>query len=112
MGVGGTGIRSGLIGEIGCSWPLHANEDKVLRAAAKARQKTGACLSVHPGRNRQAPFDVVDILEHSRADLSRVIICHIDARVRDHEGRTQLLKKGCVMEPVWMGSPFPHLPDG
>jgi len=98
VGVGNTGIRSGLIGEIGCSWPLHDNERKVLRAAASAQQKTGACLSVHPGRNRQAPFDVVDILEQSGADLSRVIICHIDARVRDHEGRTQLLQKGCVLE--------------
>jgi len=98
VGVGGSGIRSGLIGEIGCTWPLHVNEDKVLRAAAKAQQKTGACLSVHPGRNRQAPFDVVGILEQSGADLSRVIICHIDARVRDHEGRTQLLQKGCVLE--------------
>jgi len=98
VGVGGTGIRSGLIGEIGCSWPLDKTEHKVLRAAAEAQQKTGACLSVHPGRNRKAPFDVVDILEQSGADLSRVIICHIDARVRDHEGRTQLLQKGCVLE--------------
>jgi len=98
VGVGGTGIRSGLIGEIGCTWPLHINEDKVLRAAAKAQQKAGACLSVHPGRNRQAPFDVVDILEKSGADLSRVIICHIDARIRDHEGRTQMLQKGCILE--------------
>ncbi|MBM4448854.1 MAG: aryldialkylphosphatase, partial [Chloroflexi bacterium] len=97
-GVGSTGIRAGLIGEIGCSWPLHDNERKVLRAAAKAQQKTGACLSVHPGRNRQAPFDVVDILERAGADLSRVIICHMEARVRDHEGRTQLLQKGCTLE--------------
>ncbi len=98
MGVGGTGIRSGLIGEIGCSWPLHDNERKVLRAAAKAQQQTGACLSVHPGRNRKAPFEIIGILEQAGADLSRVIICHIDARVRDHEGRLELLKKGSVLE--------------
>ncbi len=98
MGVGGTGIRSGLIGEIGCSWPLHDNERKVLGAAAKAQQQTGACLSVHPGRNRKAPFEIIGILEQAGADLSRVIICHIDARVRDHEGRLQLLKKGSVLE--------------
>jgi phosphotriesterase-related protein len=98
VGVGGTGIRAGLIGEIGCSWPLHDYERKTLKAAAVAQQKTGACLSVHPGRNRKAPFDVVDILEQAGADLSRVIICHIDARIRDHEGRTQLLQKGCVLE--------------
>jgi phosphotriesterase-related protein len=98
VGVGGTGIRAGLIGEIGCSWPLHDYERKTLKAAAVAQQKTGACLSVHPGRNRKAPFDVVDILEQAGADLSRVIICHIDARIRDHEGRTQMLQKGCVLE--------------
>jgi phosphotriesterase-related protein len=98
VGVGNTGICSGLIGEIGCSWPLHDYERKVLKAAAKAQQKTGACLSVHPGRNRKAPFEVIDILEKSGADLSRVIICHIDARIRDHEGRTQLLQKGCILE--------------
>ncbi len=98
VGVGGTGIRAGLIGEIGCSWPLHDYERKTLKAAAAAQQKTGACLSVHPGRNSKAPFEVVDILEQAGADLSRVIICHIDARIRDHEGRTQILQKGCVLE--------------
>jgi len=98
VGVGDTGIRSGLIGEIGCSWPLHDYERKTLKAAAVAQQKTGACLTVHPGRNRKAPFDVIDILGQSGADLSRVIICHIDARIRDHEGRTQMLKKGCTLE--------------
>ena len=30
QGVGDTGIQSGIIGEIGCSWPLHEDERKVL----------------------------------------------------------------------------------
>jgi phosphotriesterase-related protein len=98
VGVGATGIRSGLIGEIGCSWPLADDERKTLRAAAEAQRRTGACLSVHPGRNRKAPFEVTDILEQAGADLSRVIVCHIDARARDPEGRLQLLRKGCVLE--------------
>ena len=33
-GVDGTKIRSGVIGEVGCSWPLTDNEQKVLRASA------------------------------------------------------------------------------
>ena len=41
-GVDGTGIRSGVIGEIGCSWPLAENERKVLRASARAPRMTGA----------------------------------------------------------------------
>src|SRR5919106_3992418 len=33
VGVGDTGVRSGLIGEIGCTWPWTDNEKKVVRAA-------------------------------------------------------------------------------
>ena len=35
------GIPCGVIGEIGCSWPLTDNERKVLQAAAMAQQLTG-----------------------------------------------------------------------
>ena len=97
-GVGTSGIHAGLIGEIGCSCPLHDNERKVLRAAARAQQHTGAVLSAHPGRGNQAPFEVMEILREAGADLSRVIMCHIDARLRDHSERVRLLKSGCVLE--------------
>jgi phosphotriesterase-related protein len=97
-GVGAKAIRAGLIGEIGCSWPLQDNERKVLRAAARAQQRTGASISVHPGRNRQAPFEIIEILGEAGADLKRVIMCHIDARLRDHGQRCKLLQTGCVIE--------------
>lgn len=98
VGVGSSAIRAGLIGEIGCSWPLHDNERKVLRAAALAQQRTGASMSVHPGRNRKAPFEIIEILGEAGADLSRVIMCHIDARIRDHSERSKLLETGCIIE--------------
>lgn len=98
VGVGSSGICAGLIGEIGCSWPLQDNERKVLRAAAQAQQRTGACMSVHPGRNREAPFEIIEILGEAGADLNRVIMCHIDARIRDHSERCKLLKTGCAVE--------------
>jgi len=98
VGVDDTGIRSGVIGELGCSWPLHDNERKVLRAAAQAQQRTGASISVHPGRNRKAPFEVMEILGEAGADLNRIIMCHIDSRLRDHSERIELLKTGCVAE--------------
>ena len=40
-GVNGTGIRSGVIGEVGCSWPLTDNERKVVRASGRAQRLTG-----------------------------------------------------------------------
>jgi phosphotriesterase-related protein len=41
-GVGGLRVRAGLIGEVGCSWPLTDRERKVLRASARAQRRTGA----------------------------------------------------------------------
>ena len=58
-GVADTGIRAGIIGEIGCSWPLTHNEEKVLRAAANAQRQTGAPLMIHPGRNARAPLEII-----------------------------------------------------
>ena len=41
-GIPGTdGIRCGIIGEIGCSWPLTVTERRVLQAAAQAQRETG-----------------------------------------------------------------------
>jgi phosphotriesterase-related protein len=101
-GVGNTGICSGLIGEIGCSWPIHDDEKKALRAAARAQQITGACLTVHPGRNAKAPFEVIEILGEAGADPSRVIMCHIDVRLRTHDERMKLANTGCYLEyDVW-----------
>src|SRR5271157_2091591 len=51
IGVDDTGIRAGLVGEIGCSWPLRENERKVLRGAGYAQIETGAALMIHTGRN-------------------------------------------------------------
>ena len=121
-GVGNTGVRSGLVGEIGCSWPIHDNEKKALRAAARAQQMTGACLSVHPGRNNKAPFEVVEILAKAGADLSRVIMCHIDARLRNHNERVKLARTGCYLEydlwgweghfpSYWTADDFMDLPN-
>jgi phosphotriesterase-related protein len=98
LGVDGTNIRAGLIGEIGCSWPLQDSERIVLRAAAHAQQITGALMTVHPGRNAKAPFEIIEILGEAGADLHRVIMCHIDARIREHGERCKLLKTGCVTE--------------
>ena len=48
-GVGDTGVRAGLIGEIGNTWPWTENEKKVVRAAVEAQRQTGAPLMIHPG---------------------------------------------------------------
>ncbi len=45
-GIGGSGVRCGVIGEVGCSSPLTESESKRLQAAALAQQQTGVCVRV------------------------------------------------------------------
>ena len=54
-GVAGSGIKAGIIGEMGCTWPLTVNERKTLSAAAIAQRETGAAVLIHPGRHPDAP---------------------------------------------------------
>lgn len=107
VGVGDTGVRAGIIGEIGCSWPLQDNERKVLRAAGRAQQLTGAPLTIHPGRNEAASLEIIDVLAHVGADLSRTIIEHIPSRVRDPGNRRKLAEEGCYLEYDLFGGDTP-----
>jgi len=97
-GADGTGIRPGLIGEVGCSWPLTDNERKVLRASARAQRVTGAPLMIHPGRNQDAPQEIAEILADAGADLGRTIICHIDRTIFDRQSLRRLAETGCIIE--------------
>lgn len=98
VGVGDTGIRAGLIGEIGCSYPMTAVEKKNLRAAVDAQRATGAALMVHAGRDPKSPFEIVDLVREAGGDLDRTIICHIDRTCIDKGWLTELLATGCYVE--------------
>ena len=113
-GVDDTGIRSGIIGEIGCSWPWTAGERKSVRAAVKAQQATGALLMIHPGRNEQAPQEIVATLQELGADLSRTVMMHIDRTVFNLDTLFHLASSGCGMEYDMFGeeaSYYPQNPD-
>lgn len=97
-GVDGTGIRAGIIGELGTSSPLHPNELKVLRAGAHAQQITGAPISIHAPRHESDPLEVVKILADAGAAPRRIIMCDIDRTLLTHELRCELAQTGCYLE--------------
>ncbi|HEY50986.1 MAG TPA: hypothetical protein G4O20_04190, partial [Dehalococcoidia bacterium] len=96
---GTDGICAGIIGEIGAdSWPLHDIEIKSLRAAAKAQRATGAGLTIHPGRLDESPLQIVDVVKKAGADMSRVVIEHIDRTAYTFETMVEIAKAGCYLE--------------
>lgn len=107
VGVGEAGIRAGVIGELGCSWPLGEGERAVLRAGAAAQQKTGATISIHPGPDQRAPFEILDELVGAGADPRRIIMGHISMTLPPaaKEARLKLAELGCYLEYDLMGTP-------
>jgi phosphotriesterase-related protein len=97
-GVADTGIRPGLIGEIGCTWPLHPRERLMLEAMADAQRATGLGLMVHPGRSPQAPTEIVTILESAGADLERVAMAHLDRTFTEPAHFLALAASGVYLE--------------
>jgi len=96
VGVGHTGIKAGLIGEIACGADLDPRERKSLRAAARAQQMTGANLHIHPD---PTVLRTVEILEEAGADPRRTTIAHIDVRrLLGPKDRLSLLEKGYTLE--------------
>jgi len=114
-------VRAGVIGELGCTWPLKDNERKVLVAGAIAQQKTGAAINIHPGRNEKSPLEIIDILRDAGADLSRTVISHMDRCSYKLENRLKMLEAGCYVEydifgftghyPAEVAVGEEHLPD-
>ena len=104
-GVGDTGVRAGIIGEVGCSMPLDYSERKVLRASAIAQRMTGAAINIHPSRSDELLLEAVEILEKSGADLTRVVISHSGHFPFSKETIKGLAKRGCSIEFDTFGHP-------
>ncbi|KAL0966258.1 hypothetical protein UPYG_G00293060 [Umbra pygmaea] len=82
-GADGTDIRCGVIGEIGCSWPITESEKRVLRATAHAQTELGCPVIIHPGRNPGAPAEIVRILQEAGGDISKTVMSHLDRTIFD-----------------------------
>ena len=109
-GVDGTEVRAGIIGEVGCTWPLTDNERKSLRASATAQRETGAAMLIHPGRHETAPLEIIEILAEAGADISRVIMGHLDRTVAKFETLASLAATGCYLEWDLFGNETSHYP--
>lgn len=102
-GMDGTGVKPGIIGEVGTSSPLQEVEVKSLRAAARAQLKTGLKLNVHPYCGIPAPFakdvhKLLDILEAEGVDLSNVVLSHMDQSGFVMEEHRSLAARGPFIE--------------
>ncbi|MFC1938719.1 phosphotriesterase [Chloroflexota bacterium] len=110
VGADNTGVRAGIIGEIGCSEPMLEAERKSLRAAVIAQKRTGAAINIHPGFRDDFVLEIVDMLGNAGADLSRVVISHCDIAGLSRDTCHKIMDAGCYLEYDTFGYPglTPH----
>ncbi|MEA2538374.1 MAG: phosphotriesterase-related protein [Chloroflexota bacterium] len=104
-GVGGTGIRPGIVGEIGTDKPwLTGQEERVHRAAARAARRTGMALTTHAVLS-PVGLAQLTVFEEERLDLTRVVIGHADSYpVLDHH--LEIIRRGANLEFDFLGMSF------
>lgn len=108
-GVDDTGIRAGLIGEIGLTGiprgagrekigPMTPEEEKTLRAAARASHQTGLTVTVHldPIEPRAAT-PALDVLDEEGVPPERIILDHMD-QVHDLDYHLAAAERGVYVE--------------
>lgn len=106
VGIGHTGIRAGIIGEIGVSHILYPFEKKSLIAACRAQKRTGAPLSVHINPWSTQGLNAMEIVEEHKIDPGKVVICHSDVENRE-DYIFKLLDKGVYIEFDNFGKEMP-----
>lgn len=96
-GIDGTGVRAGIIAEIGTSpGQILPAEEKVLRAAVRAHRRTGAPISTHCSLGTMAK-EQLDILEKEGVDPARVAVGHLDL-VDNIEYHLQIARRGVFVQ--------------
>ena len=105
VGVGDTGIRTGIIGEIGTDKPwLSPAEERVHRAAARAARRTGLAITTHAVMSDVGAAQLT-VFEEEGVDPGRVVIGHADSYpVLDHY--LSLIGRGASIEFDFLGMSF------
>jgi len=106
-GVRGTGVRAGIIGEIGADKRyVSAAEERSFRAAARAHHRTGLTISTHAAR-WPVGLEQVRLLTEEGVDPHRVIVGHTDS-VPIPEYHLALVRQGCYVSFDSIGSGSAH----
>ena len=103
-GVDDTGVRPGIIGEIGTdhAW-VSAREERVFRAVARAAGQTGLAVSTH-ALHSQVGLDQLGILQDEGFDPGRVVIGHTDSNL-DIDYALAILDRGANVQFDLLGRP-------
>jgi phosphotriesterase-related protein len=82
VGIGGSDVRAGFIGEIGTErYRIAAAEERVFRAAARAQRRTGVSIWTHTTNGGELALEQIELLAAEGVPTSRIVVSHIGDRI-------------------------------
>ena len=82
VGIADTGIKAGVIGEIGTSAVVSPDEEKVVIAAGIAGKETGKAVHVHTDLYTENGYRIVELLTKEGTSPEKICIDHVDVLLR------------------------------
>ncbi len=104
-GIDGTGIKAGVIGEIGSSMQTEECEYKFLEAAARAQADTGFGMHIHACLWNREGLKALDYATRCGADPTKICVDHADVRL-DEEYILGIVERGAYVEFDDFGKEF------
>lgn len=108
VGANGTGIRAGIIGEIGVKVADRPYERKILAAAVRASLQSGAAISIHMSRGYHQQIATLKFLKEAGADMTRVAMGHSNPIADNMELMKYVLQQGSYLQFDLLGE-APHI---
>jgi phosphotriesterase-related protein len=118
-GVAGSGVRPGIIGEVGTTGRTNGvkdghitpREEKVLRASGRAGVETGLAVTVHLDNTAPGAFEIIRILDEEGVPRDRMIMDHMDG-AHDVEYSIEVAKQGVYVAYDCFGREYYSLEKG
>jgi phosphotriesterase-related protein len=96
-GAEGTGVRAGIIGEIGTERRyITPAQERVFRAAARAHRRTGATIMTHTTHFGELALEQIALLGEEGVSPHRIVISHLGDR-HDTAGLLKIAAKGVYL---------------
>lgn len=105
VGIYGSDVKAGVIGEIGTGDEMTDFQKRSLRAAARAQKDTGAGLQIHASLWTREGLNALAMAMEHGANPEKICIDHVDVRL-DEEYILSILKTGASVEFDDFGKEF------
>jgi len=109
VGIDDTGIRAGFMGDVGTTKTVSKNEEKCLRAVARAHLRTGVAMGIHVDPSDRQGMRVAEILFSEGVRPERIVLEHLDEQPV-HEYQLEVAETGVYLEFDTWGSEFYYGP--